>query len=377
MQRVPNARSYTSAVETFPFGAEEPSPDLLPVEELADCAAVALARDGKSILSYGSGAGYTPLRELIARWFGTHPYNVVLTNGWLQGLTFVADELVRGRSAAVEYPSDPRTVAALLGSGGSLTYISSDHDGMLTAEIEQQLIQYARPSLVCLSPTFGSPTGAAMSLARRHQLLEVLGNYNHLGVEQMSLIEDDSFALTRFEGERLPALYDLSGGTTLYSSSFSASIAPGLRVGWLILPDELAAAVANRASSTYITPALLGQAAAYEFIARGALEPHLERVRYTLRTRRDVMLAALEEHLPEATWSRPEGGYFVWLQLPGLVDARAAVARADGVSAVAGTEFGATSSFLRLSFASLDAAGIPEGIARLARAVREEMDEAA
>src|SRR5215469_7545819 len=119
-------------MDPFPFGSDEASPDLLPLEELADCAGTALARDGKVILSYGSGAGYTPLRELIAQWFETDPSGVVLTNGWLQGLTLLAGELVRGRSAAVEYPSDPRCIAALLGSGGSLIYISSDRDGMIT-----------------------------------------------------------------------------------------------------------------------------------------------------------------------------------------------------------------------------------------------------
>jgi DNA-binding transcriptional MocR family regulator len=364
-------------VEPFPFASDAPSADLLPVEELADCAATALGRDGKAILSYGAGAGYSPLRELIANWFGIHPYNVVLTNGWQQGLTFLAEELVRGRSAAVESPADPQTLRALLGSGGSLIYISGDHDGMITTEIEQQLIQYVRPGLICLNAGFGSPTGATLSLARRRHLLEVLGNFNRLGVEQLHLLEDDSFALTRFEGERLPALFDLSGGATLYSSSFSASIAPGLRVGWLILPNDLAARVSERASSTYISPVLLGQATVHEFISRGALEPHLTRVRETLRERRDAMLAALAEHLPEASWSRPEGGYFVWLQLPELLDGRAVAERAEGVTAVAGTEFGVTSGFLRLNFAAVPADEIPEGIARLARAAHDLLDERA
>ncbi len=361
-------------MEPFPFGSDEPSADLLPLEELADCAATVLARDGKTILSYGTGAGYSPLRELIAQWFGTNPYNVVLTNGWLQGLTFLAEELVRGRSAAVESPSDPRTLAALLGSGGSLIYVSSDQDGLVTTEIEQQLIQYMRPTLICLSPSFGSPTGHTMSLGRRRHMLEVLGNFNRLGVEQMQLLEDDSFALTRFEGERLPALYDLSGGTTLYSSSFSASIAPGLRVGWLILPNDLVGRVSERASSTYISPGLLGQATAFEFISRGALEPHLQGVRETLRARRDAMLDALAEHLPESAWSRPEGGYFVWLKLPEPLDSRAVLARAEGVTAVPGTELSVTSGYVRLSYAAVDAADIPEGIERLARAARDELE---
>jgi DNA-binding transcriptional MocR family regulator len=286
----------------------------------------------------------------------------------------MADELVRGRSAAVEYPSDARMLAALLGGGGSLIYVSSDRDGMITTEIEQQLIRYLRPTLICLNAGFGSPTGGTLSLARRRHLIDVLASFNRLGIEKMHILEDDSFALTRFDGERLPALYDLSGGATLYSSSFSASIAPGLRVGWLILPDDLAAAVSERASSTYISPGLLGQATVFEFISRGALEPHLTRMRETLRARRDAMVGALAEHLPEASWWRPEGGYFVWLELPQQLDGREVVARADGVTAVPGTEFGATSAFLRLSYAALAADEIPEGIARLAQAAHELLD---
>jgi 2-aminoadipate transaminase len=362
-------------MEPFRFASDEPSADLLPLEELADCAATVLAGDGKTILSYGSGAGYTPLRELIAHWFGTHPYNVVITNGWLQGLSLLSAELLRGRTVAIEYPTDERALGVMLAGGGSITYISSDRDGMLTAELEQQLIQHARPALISVTPSFASPTGHTMSLARRRHLLEVVGNHNRLGGEQMQLLEDDSFTLTRFEGERLPALYDLSGGQTLYSSSFSAIVAPGLRVGWLILPNELASAVASRASSAYITPALLGQATVFEFISRGALEPHLARLRNSLRERRDAMAASLAEHLPEASWSHPAGGYFVWLQLPELVDGRAVVARAQGVSARAGTEFGVTSSFLRLSYAAVDAGNIPEGIARLATAVHDALGE--
>jgi 2-aminoadipate transaminase len=360
-------------MEPFPFASDEPDAELLPLEELADCAATVLARDGKTILSYGSGAGYTPLRELIAQWFGTHPYNVVLTNGWLQALALVAGELLRGKTAAVEYPSDARTLNTLLAGGGSMIYISADRDGMITTEIEQQLIQYVRPMLICLNPSFGSPTGHTMSLARRRHLLEVLGNYNRLGMEPMYLLEDDSFALTRFEGDRVPALYDLSGGQTLYSSSFSATVAPGLRVGWLILPNELAGPVAARANDLYIAPALLGEATVFEFVSRGALEPHLARLREILRARRDAMVSALAEHLPEATWSHPEGGYFVWVQLPEPLDGRAVVARAEGVTALAGTEFGVTSSFLRLSYAAVGAGEIPEGIARLAAAAREAL----
>jgi DNA-binding transcriptional MocR family regulator len=361
-------------VETIDFAGDEPHPDLLPVEELADCAATALGRDGKTILSYGAGAGYTPLRELVGRWFGTHPFNVVLTNGWLQGLALLAAELLPNKSVATGYPTDTRALATLLSSSASIIYLAADDEGLLTSDLEQQLIQYVRPALIYVTPSFASPTGATMPEGRRRHLIELLDHYNHISVEKMHLLEDDSYALTRFEGERLPALHDLSWGRSLYSSSFSATVAPGLRVGWLILPDELAGPVARRANDTYITPALLGQATVFEFIRRGSFEPHLLGLRERLRERRDAMLASLAEHLPDAAWSHPEGGYFVWLELPGRLDGRAVVARAEGVTAAAGTEFGSTSEFLRLSFASPALEEIAAGVERLAAAVHQELE---
>ncbi len=356
-------------MDTIEFANDEPGPELLPLEELADCAATALEHDGKAILSYGSGAGYTPLRELIAAWFEVHPYRVVLTNGWLQGFVLLIRDLVRGGSAVVENPTGGRTVQALLGGEASLIYIVTDENGLDTSDLEAQLIQYVQPRLIFTVPSFQNPTGRTMSLERRRHLIELLETHNRLRTEHILLLEDDTYGLTRFEGERLPALFDLSRKQTMYSSSFSATIAPGLRVGWLILPDELARKVTEAASSTYISPALYNQAAVYEFIRRGRFEPHLQTLRATLRERRDTLLAALEGHLPEARWSRPEGGYFVWLELPAGIDGRAVLERAEGVTAVAGTEFGVTSNLLRLSYSAVPAERIHAGVERLAAAL--------
>ncbi len=330
-----------------------------------------LASDGPTILSYGSGGGYAPLRELIGDWFRVHPSRVVLTNGWHQGFALLLAGLPPGRSVAIERPSDDRTVATLLASGASALYLASDGHGLITSDLESQLIQYAQPALIYTNPTFANPTGSVMPLARRRHLIELLDAHNRLRIEQLVLVEDDSFALTRFEGEREPALFDLARGRSVYGSSFSAAIAPGLRVGWLILPDELAAGVAARATATYISPALLGQATVFEFIRRGHLEPHLEALRERLRARRDALLAALAEHFPGAVWSRPEGGYFVWLELPSGTDGRAVVERADGVSAAPGSAFGATANLLRLSFAAAAPEEIESGVARLAAAMPE------
>ena len=142
------------------------------------------------------------------------------------------------------------------------------------------------------------------------------------------MIEDDPYGLVRFEGEPLPSLLELApAGRVIYSCSFSKTVAPGLRVGYLVLPRDLGQAVEAIAVSTYVSPAIFTEAIVWEFLRAGLLEPNLARTGAKLRARRDAMLEALERELPDATWSRPEGGYFIWLDLPGGVDS-GAVARA-------------------------------------------------
>jgi DNA-binding transcriptional MocR family regulator len=169
-------------------------------------------------------------------------------------------------------------------------------------------------------------------------------------------------------------LFELDGGEQVaYSSSFSKTIAPGLRVGYFILPRALEAELEAIAVSTYITPVLLGQATVYEFLRRGLFEPNLERVRTLLGVRRDAMLDALEHELTSARWSRPEGGYFVWLELPESVDASKLLERATsaGVTFVKGTDFGGAQNTARLAFSYVSPDEIREGVRRLAALVAE------
>jgi 2-aminoadipate transaminase len=217
-------------------------------------------------------------------------------------------------------------------------------------------------------PTFQNPTGRTLPLDRRKRLAK-------LAKKGLLVLEDDPYGLVRFEGKALPTVFELAGGeNVVYSSSFSKTIAPGLRVGYMVLPAALAAEVESAAASAYITPALLSQATVYAFLRRGKLAPNLERVCGLLRDRRDAMIGALERHLPEASWIVPEGGYFLWLELPG--DVPAAELRPEGVTFVRGTDFFAAAggeSSLRLAFSYEPPAAIEEGVRRFASAVRAAM----
>src|SRR5437764_11695947 len=219
--------------QVISFARGVPAPECLAVDDLADCARTVIERDGRTVLSYGSGAGYTPLRSLIGEWFGVPPSMVVLTNGSLNGFVLLAQRLARGRTAIVEYPTYDRAMKILLAAGATVPGVAVDGDGMVPEELENQLRQSSSIAFIYTIPTFQNPTGQTMSAERRQRIVAIAQQAN------VALFEDDPYSLIRFEGERLPALFDLTGKQSIYSSSFSKTIAPGLRVGFFILPEAL------------------------------------------------------------------------------------------------------------------------------------------
>ena len=349
---------------TISFARGVPAPECLPVEELADCARAALERDGRTILSYGPSPGYGPLREWIAARHGVEPGRVLLTNGSLQGLVFLAQQLARGRRVLVERPTYDRPLKILRELGAEVVPLRCDDDGLDPDALERELGRGETPAFLYVIPTFQNPSGRTLPLERRRRICELASAHGLL------VVEDDPYGLVRFEGEPLPSLFELSGGETAYSSSFSKTISPGLRVGWFVLSDALLRQLESAATSTYITPVLLGQATVHEFVSRGRFEPNLERVRGLLRLRRDAMAAALDRELPDVRRTRPEGGYFLWLEL-NEVDAAELLPRAEeaGVTFVKGADFGGRPETLRLAYSFVSPDEIAEGVSRLAAAL--------
>jgi DNA-binding transcriptional MocR family regulator len=351
-------------VATISFARGVPAPECLPVHELADCARVALERDGKTILSYGASSGYGPLREWLAARHGVEPGRIFITNGSLQGFVFLAQQLAVGKRVLVERPTYDRPLKILRAIGADVVGLHCDDEGLDPDALEEALKTGEKPAFVYLIPTFQNPSGRTLSEERRARIVELALEHDVL------LLEDDPYSLVRFEGEPLPSLFELSGGETAYSSSFSKTIAPGLRVGWFVLPEPLERELELAANGTYIGPVLLGQAAAYEFVSRGLFEPNLERVRKLIGMRRDAMLAALDRELPEIRITRPEGGYFLWAELAG-VDATELLSRAEaaGVTFVKGTDFDGEPDTLRLAYSFVSVDEIAEGVSRLAAAL--------
>ena len=209
-----------------------------------------------------------------------------------------------------------------------------DDDGLEPDALEQALASGPKPAFLYTIATFQNPSGRTLSEERRRRVVEIAREH------ELFVLEDDPYGLVRYDGDPLPTLFELEGGVNVtYASSFSKTIAPGVRVGYFVLPAPLAAQIEALAVSTYISPPFMTQATVHEFLRRGNFEPNLERVNGLLGARRDAMLDALERQLPDgATWSRPEGGYFVWVDLPHDAPT-VAQAEAAGVTFVAGQDF--------------------------------------
>jgi len=351
------------------FARGVPAPECLAVEELAECARAALERDGRTILSYGPGGGYGPLRELLAEKHGVDPGRVVITSGSLQGFVFLAEQLVRpGTRVLVEAPTYDRPLKILTRLGAEIVGVPMDDDGLIPEELPEGDFAF-----LYTIPTFQNPSGRTMSIERRRRLAELAAERNLL------VLEDDPYGLVRYDGEPLPSVFELAGGgeQIAYCSSFSKTVAPGVRVGWYVLPAQLAAEIEALAVSTYISPPYLSQATVLEFLRRESFGPNLERVNGLLRARRDAMLEALARELPEdASWTQPEGGYFVWVELPSGPPSSELLAEAEeaGVTFVKGSDFYAGGRggdrALRLAFSFVSPEEIAEGVSVLGNLVR-------
>jgi 2-aminoadipate transaminase len=358
-----------------------PAPDTLPVAELARCAQAAIERHGRVALNYGDPEGFRPLCDWLAERHGVSAEQVLVTPGSFLGLSFLVRELLGASdsagsgSIAVEAPCYDRMIGLLRSLGAEPVPIARRPAGLDLACLREVFAARSRPSCLYVLPTFHNPTGLTLSLEEREQLVD-------LAVElEIPVLEDDPYGLLRLDGEPLPHLHTLlrrrgADRLAIHLSSFSKTVSPGLRVGYVIAPEALIARLRDRAVATYVSPPILAQAELYEFLGAGHLPRQLERVRSFLRPRRDALLATFDEHMPpEASWTRPDGGYFVWLELPRHLDAETFAERAAraGVSIVPGPAFFAGSGgrhAARLSFSFPTVEQIRNGAARLADLAR-------
>ena len=348
-----------------------PSLDIIAVDDLRASAQSAFERDPAGTFAYGTSAGYPHLLEWIAAKHGVEPDRLLATNGSMQADAFLFQTLVTpGDLVVVEAPTYDRTLLALRALGAEILAIPLEADGIDVAALEVALNEGARPKLAHIIPNFQNPAGCTLSLEKRTRLLELAAEHG------FTIFEDDPYVELRFEGEPLPTMLSLGGAeTVVYASSFSKTVCPGIRVGYLVGPADLIAGIRKLATNTYISPNMVAQSIVAEFCHSGAIERSIETVKAALRERRDATASALERHLPDARFVMPQGGYFLWVDLPEGSDVARleAAALERGVIFVKGSDFlikGGESS-LRLAYSAVPPDQIEEGIARVADAYRE------
>ena len=372
--------SVLPATGTISFARGIPSPDMFPVEALAQSARRAVENDGRVALNYGPPAGFGPLREWLGARHGVAPKRVIVTPGSLIGLNFVVSHAFRdGGTAIVEAPTYDRILHALAAIEADVATVDNTAGGLDLDHLRELAAGNPKPKLFYVLPTFHNPTGRTLTLEQRQELVAIAVEHDLL------VIEDDPYGLLRIDGAREPYVHELlreAGGDHLavFASSFSKSVAPGLRVGYLIVPEALVAQFEALAMRIYVSPPLLPQAQLLDFLVSGAFEPHLVFLASFLRPRRDALLECLEADLSGlAQWTRPDGGYFLWLDLPSEMDAGELndAATAAGVSFIPGAAFfggerGRNTARLSFSFPSVDE--IQEGARRLTALVLETLD---
>ena len=356
--------------ETISFARGAPSLDIVDVDGLRAAAESAFSSDPGGVTGYGTAIGYPPLRQWIAERHQVEPEQVMVTNGSMQADAFLFDALVEpGDVVIAERPTYDRTLLSLRQRGADVRMVELEPDGIDVAALERVLAAGAAPKLAHIIPNFQNPAGCTLSYEKRGALLELAR------ANEFTIFEDDPYVALRFEGEPLPTMVSMDPESVVYASSFSKTVCPGIRVGYLVGPSELIARIVKIATSTYISPSMVSQAIVHQFCLSGALDRSIETVKEALRERAHALCAALERELPDARFVAPEGGYFLWLDMPrGTdVDALFTAAAGRGVQFVKGSDFvleGGESS-LRLAYSGVTTEQVGEGVRRLAEAYRE------
>jgi len=353
------------AKTTISFNRGVPSLDSFPIAQIQECAQAILEADGATLLQYGKPYGYPPLREHIAAWYDANATQVCLSNGSLQILSFISALLLQpGDTVFVEQPTYDRTIATFRRYQANVVGIPLHEDGPDLEFLSEQL-QTVTPKFFYAIPDFQNPSGVTVSLAKREAVLRLADEHDFW------VVEDAPYRSLRYKGSDVPSMRSLRPDRVLHMSSFTKLLSPGIRVGYLIAPQEILEAMAPIVANTYVCPGLLSEGIVYEFCRRGWLAPNIEKLKQLYGAKLEATLNGLQQHLPQAQWIRPEGGYFVGVTLPegsNIADLLGK-APAAGLSLSDGRGFfaqGGGDRFLRLAFPALSVDEIGEGLARLA-----------
>jgi len=384
----------TQKPEIISFAGGLPAPDVFPLDRFQEACRRVLELNGHQALQYGATEGYEPLREMIARHIARYGIkakadNVLITCGSQQALDLIGKLFINaGDRVLVEAPTYLGALQAFDVYGAEYVSVHTDHDGLRTDLLEERL--RSGPKFMYVLPNFQNPGGTTLSEGRRHQLVLLADKYG------IPIIEDDPYGQLRYEGEHLPPLVVIdrenlrrdegySIGNVIYLSTFSKTLAPGLRLGWIVAPPDVIAKLVQLKQGADLHTSTFTQVVAYEVAKDNFLDEHVKLIRKVYRERRDVMLESLKKYFPpEVTWTHPQGGLFLWVTLPEGMDCNKLFQTAlnENVAFVPGDCFYARNGFdnegcrhMRLNFSYGQPEQIREGIRRLAVAIKQQRHE--
>lgn len=366
----------TMRPEIISFAGGLPSPATFPVEHMQSAFDSVLTRQGKVALQYGPTDGYAPLREWVANSLSTDgarivPEQVLMVSGSQQGLDLLGKVMIDdGSRVLVETPSYLGALQAFSIYGPEFVSVPTDDAGLLPQAVEA-IGRDAR--MLYALPNFQNPTGRSLSLERRFALVETCAR---LG---LPLIEDDPYGALSYRNPPLPKMLTMNPGGVIYMGSFSKVLTPGIRLGYVVAPLALTRKLEQAKQATDLHTAQLTQMVVYEAIKDGFLDQHIPTIRKLYGDQCQAMLAALDEFFPAGTsWTRPEGGMFIWVTLPKHIDGMKLLdeAIAEHVAFVPGAPFYANApenNTLRLSFVTVSPEKIREGVAKLGKLIAAKM----
>jgi 2-aminoadipate transaminase len=378
----------TEQPDIISFGGGLPAPDVFPVDEFNEACDRVLRNHGAMALQYSTTEGYFPLREMIARHSARYgikitPENVLITSGSQQALDLLGKIFIDpGDRILVESPTYLAAIQAWNAYGAEFISVPMDSDGMNTDQLEEAL--RAGPKFIYVLPNFQNPTGVTLSLDRRRKLLEMADQYG------VPIVEDDPYGQLRYEGDHLPSIVVLDShyrddttpcyrGNVIYLSTFSKTLAPGIRLGWVVAPPEVISKLVQAKQGADLHTATFNQLVAFEVARGGFLDRHIHTIRDVYGKRRDLMMAAMEREFPsEVSWTHPEGGLFLWGTLPTYMDAKDLLKTCleRKVAFVPGESFhptGGGKNTMRINFSNATHEEIEVGIQRLGTSIKEKL----
>lgn len=386
---------FTEQPDIISFAGGLPGPDLFPVEEMKEATETVLEQKGRKALQYSTTEGYAPLREMLVRHMARYGIvvgldNVLITSGSQQALDLIGKVLINpGDKILTENPTYLGALQAFTMYGADYVTVPMDDDGMRVDRLEEGL--RSGPKFMYVLPNFQNPSGVTLSLERRQAIIKASDHYG------IPIIEDDPYGQLRYEGEHIKPLVVLDAeclecqhngkytGNVIYLSTFSKTLAPGLRLGWIVAPQEVIRKLVQAKQGTDLHSSTFDQMVAYEVGRGGFLDRHVHRIREVYGRRRDVMLRSLEKAIPGAEslgvrWTHPQGGLFLWAILPEWVDTGELLKEAvkEKVAFVPGASFfpcGGGHNTMRLNFSNATEELIEEGIVRLGRAIMRVLEK--